>query len=63
MDDAIVAEERAYWVKEAQRRTHDLEVARDRSDAPHLLAGLQLRLKEANERLAALQRHDESSQS
>lgn len=40
MDDAIGAQERAYWVREVLRRTLDLEAARNRSDAPHLLQGL-----------------------
>lgn len=56
MDDAIIAEERAYWTVEVQRRTTDVEAARARGDAPHLLAGAELRLKEAVDRLAAMQR-------
>ncbi|RYY05509.1 MAG: hypothetical protein EON55_26320 [Alphaproteobacteria bacterium] len=56
MDDAIIAEERAYWTLEVQRRTTDVEAARARGDAPHLLAGAELRLREAAERLAAMAR-------
>lgn len=56
MDDAIIAEEQAYWALEVQRRTTDVEAARARGDAPHLLAGAELRLREANERLAAIPR-------
>lgn len=56
MDDAIINEERAYWTLEVKRRTTDLEAARARSDAPHLLAGTELRLREAVERLAAMQK-------
>ncbi len=56
MDDAITAEERAYWTLEVQRRTIDVEAARTRGDAPHLLAGAEVRLREAVERLAAMLR-------
>jgi hypothetical protein len=56
MDEAIIAEERAYWDLEVQRRTIDVEAARARGDAPHRLAGAEVRLKEAVERLAAMLR-------
>jgi len=56
MNDAIIAEERAYWMVEVQRRTTAVEAARARGDAPNLLAGAELRLKEAVERLAAMPR-------
>ena len=55
MEDAVGAEERAYWALEAQRRTLDVEAARARNDAPHLLAEALLRLREAKERLATLE--------
>lgn len=54
MNDAIIAEEHAYWTAEVQSRTADVEAARARGDAPHLLAGAELRLREAVERLAAM---------
>jgi len=54
MDEAIIAEERAYWDLEVQRRTIDVEAARARGDAPHRLAGAEVRLREAVERLAAM---------
>ncbi len=56
MNDALIAEERAYWAMEVQRRTTDVEAARGHGDAPHLLAGAELRLREAVERLAAMRR-------
>lgn len=61
MDEKTGAEELAYWVKERERRTRDVEAAEARQDAPHLLAGAQLRLREANERLRALHLSDEGS--
>jgi len=36
------------------RRAADLEIVRGRKDAPHVLAAARLRLREAEERLAAL---------
>ena len=56
MDEAIIAEERVYWDLEVQRRTIDVEAARAGAAAPHLLAGAEVRLKEAVERLAAMLR-------
>lgn len=54
MDDAVVAEERAYWINEVRLRGLDVEAARMRGDAPHILAGATLRLREAEERLAGM---------
>ena len=54
MEDAFSVEEKAYWTCEAQRRSPDVEAARARGDAQYLLAGAELRLREATERLQAM---------
>lgn len=54
MDDAIAAEERAYWEQEARTRARDVEAASLRGDAPHVVAAAKLRLREATDRLAAM---------
>lgn len=54
MGVAIIAEERAYWTAQVQGRTADVEAARARGGAPHLLAGAELRLREATERLTIM---------
>lgn len=60
MDDTVREEERAYWEREVQRRSQDVEDSRARGDPPYVLAAAVLRLKEANERLMGLQKTDES---
>lgn len=54
MTDTVAAEEKAYWTNEARLRGLDVEAARRRGDAAHLLAGAALRLREAEERLAGM---------
>lgn len=54
MDNTVAAEERAYWINEVRLRTLDVRAARMRDDAPHVLAGATLRLREAEERLAGM---------
>lgn len=55
MDDAIRAQERNYWLKEARERALDVEAIRTRGDAAHVLAGAELRLQEAEERLTGME--------
>jgi hypothetical protein len=55
MQDAVSDEERAYWTEEARCRALAVKAAQARGDVPHLIAGAELRLREANERLAAMQ--------
>ena len=55
MDGTVSEQERAYWTAEEQSRALELKAANVRGDAPHLLAGAELRLREAKERLAAMQ--------
>lgn len=54
MDRTIKAQERACWERELASRARDLETARARGDAAHLVAAAQLRVREADERLTAM---------
>lgn len=54
MDGDVSDEERAYWIAEEQSRSLEVEASKSRGDAPHLLAGAKLRVREAKDRLAKM---------
>lgn len=54
MKQAVSKDERAYWLAEEKSRALEVEAARASGDAPHVLAGAELRLREARERLTAM---------
>lgn len=54
MNEALAAEEKAYWTEERRRRSAEFETARASGDLPHVLAAARIRLREADERLAGM---------
>lgn len=54
MDHVVIQEERPYWIAEEHSRAIAFDAATARGDAPHLLPGAEIRLREARERLAAM---------
>lgn len=54
MNDTVRADELAYWRRQWLQRLDDVDAAHERGDAPYLIAAAQLRLKEATDRLEAL---------
>lgn len=56
MDEQTDADERAYWAEQVESRQADLTAAERRGEPAHVLAGLRLRLQEADGRIKPLDR-------
>lgn len=61
LDRTVTADERSYWLNEVRCRSTDLAARQARGDAPYLVAGARLRLREAEERLERIDAGDAPS--